>query len=101
MRSALALWSLLLASGACGFSPRVTGDALVVPPTPDVPPIPITLTISGTATARRPEKVLLEGATVELYSTSDDTTPLATTTTDANGTYSFTIMVISSLDGYL
>jgi hypothetical protein len=104
VRLALALGGLLFAFGACGFSPRATAvDALVPddpPPMPDGPPPPVSITISGIAT-NRPDKTPLEGATVELYATSDDLTVLATTTTDATGAYSLTTMITSPLDAYV
>lgn len=61
-------------------------------PMPDAPPVPAMLTVSGradeyTASGSRP----IEGVRIGAYRTSDDTTEVLYTMTDANGEYSMVI----------
>ena len=69
----------------------------------DAPPAPAMITISGTATARSTGGATpVSGATIAAYKTSNETTPVATTTTDAQGNFSLTISTGGiALDGYL
>lgn len=58
----------------------------------DAPPAEQTIAITGTASQRSTSgAVPVEGATIQAFASSDETTPVATATTDANGSYTLTI----------
>lgn len=60
------------------------------------------VTITGEATARSTQSMMLAGVTVAAYRSGNDSTPVATTTTDANGAYTLVIETGgNALDGYL
>ena len=87
------LYLVLLLASACGDD-NTTADA---------PPAAQTITISGTASQRSTSgSVPVEGATVAAYANTDETTPLAMTTTDASGNYTLTIDTHGvAVEGYL
>lgn len=88
MRSLLAAALLF---GACGDD---GGGA-------DASNVPAMITISGTATARSLSSMMLSGVVVSAYRTGNDT-PVAMTTTDAQGNYSLVVPTNGqALDGYL
>ncbi|MBX3156653.1 MAG: hypothetical protein KF773_11675 [Deltaproteobacteria bacterium] len=63
---------------------------------------PITITVSGQArelTAGGANPV--EGVAIAAFKSSDEATPIATATTDAQGMYSLTVMTDGPLDGYI
>jgi len=60
------------------------------------------VTISGTATARSTSSMPLANVAIAAYRAGNDTTPVAMTTSDAQGNYSLVIMTNgNALDGYL
>jgi hypothetical protein len=64
--------------------------------------VPAMITISGEATARSTQPMMLANVTVAAYSKGNDSTPVATTTTDANGKYALVVTTNGqALDGYL
>lgn len=89
------LYLLLVLASACGDDGATE--------MPDAPPAAQTITITGTASQRSPTgSVPVEGATVGAYSNADDSTPVATTTTDASGNYTLTIDTHGvALEGYI
>src|SRR4051794_34825650 len=67
-------------------------------------PVAATVTISGTAQSASGigQQQAVQGATIAAYASSDDTTALATTTTDAQGQFSLTVDTGGApLHGYL
>lgn len=70
---------------------------------PDGPPAPATITLTGTATARAINGAQpVAGATIGAYQSVNETTPVATATSAADGTFTLTITTGgSALDGYL
>ena len=90
------LYLVLLLAAACGDD-----DTTMM--TPDAPPAAQTIAISGTASQRSTSgSVPVEGATVAAYASSDESTPLATGTTDANGAFTLTIDTHGvAVDGYI
>lgn len=88
------LYLVLLLASACGDDIKVT---------PDAPPAAHTIAISGTASQRSTSgAVPVEGVAVAAYASADETTPLATGTTDADGKYTLTIDTHGvAVDGYL
>src|SRR6476619_3905257 len=90
------LYLLLAVTTACGDNETTTI-------TPDAPPAAQTLSISGTASQRSSTGgVPVAGVTVEAYSNDNETTPVATSTTDADGKYTLTIDTHGvALIGYL
>lgn len=90
------LFMLLGLVAACGDD----GNMMT---TPDAPPAAQTIAISGVASQRATSgSTPVEGLTVAAYAVSDETTPLAMTTTDADG--KFTLMLDTggtAIDGYL
>lgn len=89
------LFLVLVLASACGDD-----DTMM---TADAPPAAQTIAISGTASQRSTDgSVPVEGATVAAYSSTDESTPLATGTTDANGSFTLTIDTHGvAVDGYL
>lgn len=81
--------------GACGGNSGST--------TPDQPPPPAMITISGTAKSLNANGSTPEsGVTVEAFANSADTTVVATAMTDASGNYSLMITTDGkALDGFL
>jgi hypothetical protein len=70
----------------------------------DAPPnVPAMIMVSGTASARGVgSSTMVQGATIAAYKTTDDTTPVVMTTTDANGAYSLVIPTNNMpVDGYI
>lgn len=68
----------------------------------DASNIPAMVTISGTATSRSTNSMMLANVAVAAYRTGMEATPVATTMTDANGNY--TLMVPTNgrpLDGFI
>jgi hypothetical protein len=69
----------------------------------DAPPAPAMITLTGTATERQLTMTLkVVGATIEAFENSNETTPLATATTNAQG--NFTLVVNTggvALNGFL
>jgi hypothetical protein len=90
------LYLLLLATAACGGDDGTMTMA-------DAPPAAQTIAISGTAAQRSTSgAVPIEGVTVAAFANTDESTPLATATTDADGNY--TLMIDThgvALEGYL
>ena len=89
MRNAFLLAFLLSACGddGGGASADAAIDGLAV----DVPTANPTVTISGKATKRTAAgSTDLEGVMIAAYRNGDDTTPIATTTSDAMGNYTLT-----------
>jgi hypothetical protein len=70
----------------------------------DAPPtMTVEITVSGQATARdQSGAVPAAGVTIEAFRNGNESTPIATTTTDASGNYSLTIQTNGeSIDGFL
>jgi hypothetical protein len=88
------LFLVLVLASACGDDIKLS---------PDAPPAAQTIAISGTASQRSTDgAVPVEGATVAAYASADETTPLATGTTDASGNFTLTIDTHGvAVDGYL
>jgi hypothetical protein len=109
----------ILGLAACGSSSSKAVDApngsgsdannpLIDAPPPidaaiDAPPAPAMITISGTASAPSVMgTTVVAGVTVGAYRSSNDTTPVKTATTDAQGNFTMTITTGGvALDGYL
>ena len=72
-------------------------------PTADAPMAPAMITISGTATSRSiGGSQPVAGAIVGAYKSSDEATPVAMATTDAQGNFTITVMTGGvALDGFL
>lgn len=89
------------APGGIDDAPNMIADSPMM--MPDAPPAPAMITISGQATARSLMGTApVKNATIEAYKNSDQTTPVATTTTDMQGNFSLTISTGGvALDGYL
>jgi hypothetical protein len=87
--------SLILVIAACGSSSNGK--------TPDAPNVPAMITITGTATSRGlGGSTPVVGATVAAYQSSNETTPVTMTTTDASGNYTLTITTNGQpLDGFV
>lgn len=85
-------------NGGGGTDGGVTVDSSV-----DAPPAPAMITISGVATRREgATPVPAEGVMVGAYQRSNPDTPVATTTTDADGMYSLVIETGGvAVDGFL
>jgi hypothetical protein len=88
------LYLVLVLASACGDNETITADA---------PPAAQTIAISGTASQRSTSgSVPVEGATVAAYASSDESTPLATGTTDAKADFTLTIDPHGvAVDGYI
>ena len=102
MRTRLPL--LLVFLGACGGGggdDGVGGDG--PPPNGDGPDVPAMITITGSAAERSTgDPTPIEGAMIEAYRNGSDSSPVATTTTDASGNYTLTITTNGqALDGYV
>jgi hypothetical protein len=93
-------YSLLL---LLALVPACGDNSTVETPAPDAPPAVPMLSIGGTASQRSTSgAVPIEGVTVAAYANTDENTPVATATTDANG--NFTLMIETNgvaLQGYL
>ncbi len=72
-------------------------------PTVDAPTVPPMITVSGTATARDASgSTPLMGVTVGAYASSNESTAVATATSDAQGNFTLTIPTNGvALDGYV
>jgi hypothetical protein len=101
---------LVLLVAACGGSDnKTTADAaadapgVIIDASADAPPAPAMITISGAAVERTATgSTPVAGVTIAGYRNSDDATPVATTTSDADGNYSLTVSTGGvALDGYL
>ena len=88
------LFLVLVLASACGDDDTMTADA---------PPAAQTIAITGTASQRSTSgSVPVEGAMVAAYANTDESTPLATGTTDANGGFTLTIDTHGvAVDGYI
>jgi hypothetical protein len=91
------LFLLLAVVPACG------DNSMTETPAPDAPPAVPMLSIAGTANQRSTSGAIpVEGVTVAAYANTDENTPMATATTDADG--KFTLMIETNgvaLQGYL
>jgi hypothetical protein len=69
----------------------------------DAPPAPLMITLSGTATSRGLGGTTpVDGATIAAYADADENTALATTTTNAQGQFTLTIMTTgTAVTGFL
>lgn len=68
----------------------------------DASNIPAMITISGTTTARSTSSSMLANVTIAAYRNGDETTPVATTTSDAQGKYALVVPTNGQpLDGFL
>jgi hypothetical protein len=69
----------------------------------DAPNVPVTITISGTATSQSVQGAApVPDATIEAFDRSDEATPVATTTTNAQGNFTLEITTTGvALDGFL
>jgi len=90
----IALGSLLVAAACGGGSSK---------PMIDGPTVPTTITVMGTASARDATgSSPLAGVLVGAYASSNESTAVATATTDASGNFTLTITTNgAALDGYL
>jgi len=88
----IALYGLLAACGGGSSNPTI-----------DSPPAATTITVTGTASARDASgSTPLQGVTIGAYASSDESTPVTTATTDAQGNYTLTIPTSGvALDGFL
>lgn len=79
---------------ACGDDGGAGGDAGIS--------APAMITVTGTVTARSTSSMPLEGVMLGAYRNSDESTPLATATSDAQGNYTLVIPTGGqALDGYI
>jgi hypothetical protein len=101
---------LVLVVAACGGSDKTPVDAaapdapgVIIDASADAPPAPVMITISGTALERTATgNVPVSGATITGYRNDNDATPVATTTSGADGSYTLTVATGGlALDGYL
>ncbi len=98
---------LLIAIAACGGSSNPQSDD--APPADakvflDAPPVvPQSFTISGKTSERSLSgETVVEGVTIQAFASSNEAMPIATATTDAQGSYTLTVMTNGApLDGYL
>jgi hypothetical protein len=102
MRNAILLALLVAACGndnPDGKQPDAGIDGLSV----DTPTANATVTITGKATEQTTSgSTNLQGVVIKAFRSSDETTPVAMTTTDASGNYSITLTTGGvALDGYL
>jgi hypothetical protein len=88
------LYLVLVLASACGDNHEIA---------PDAPPAAQTIAISGTASQRSTnDSIPVEGVTVVAFANTDESTPLAMTTTDADGNYTLTIDTHGvAVEGYL
>lgn len=96
MKLYVAAWMFLVACGSSGSSGNVTPDSSAPADAKvflDAPPVvPAMITISGTASEdNQTGSTPLAGVAVAIYKASDEATPLAMATSDAQGKYSFQI----------
>jgi hypothetical protein len=92
------LIALLFVAAACGGGGNDAPDANT-----GGEAVPMMVTITGTASTRGLGGATpAEGVTIAAYATSDEATPLATTTTDAAGAFTLTITTSgAAITGYL
>ena len=94
----LLLGCLLVVAACGGGGGGNSNDA----PSIDAPGMPMTFTISGTATSRGLGGATPEaGVTIAAYTNVDENTALATATTDASGNFSLMITSTGALSGFL